>query len=250
MAAAFANRAVIEGLRERIACLDGQPVRKMKMLPFGVSQMDACLPGGGLAYGAIHEIAGGGVDAVEGAAAAIFAGGIAARTRGKIVWCLRQADLFAPALAQVGLHPDRVIYVEAGREEDVLASFEEALRFGNLGAVVAEIVRLPLNASRRLQLAAESSGTLGLLLRRWRRPAEAAAFGNPTASATRWRITVLPSEPLPVVGVGRPRWLVELVRVRAGEGAQFMVGACDGEGRIHLSSEAFDRANPAQRSFA
>ena len=98
---------------------------------------------------------GGGNGAIDGAAAALFAGGIAARTRGKVLWCVTRQDLFAPALAQAGLAPDRVIYVEAGDEKTVLACFEEGLRHGGLGAVVAEVARLSMTASRRLQLAAE-----------------------------------------------------------------------------------------------
>ena len=94
--------------------------------------------------------------------------------RGRVLWCLTRQDLFAPALAQAGLVPDRVIYVEAGDEKSVLICFEEGLRHGGLGAVVAEVARLSMTASRRLQLAAEGSGTLGLAIRRWRRPAEAA----------------------------------------------------------------------------
>src|SRR6185436_11162542 len=125
-------------------------------------------------------------------------------------------DLFAPALAQVGLSPDRVIYVEAGDERTTLACFEEGLRHGGLGAVISEVARLSMTASRRLQLAAESSGTVGIAIRRWRRQTEAADFGQPTAATTRWRISALPSTPLPVAGVGRPRWLVELIRCRAG----------------------------------
>jgi protein ImuA len=35
-------------------------------------------------------------------------------------------DLFAPAIASAGLAPDWVIYIEAGDEKSVLASFEEA----------------------------------------------------------------------------------------------------------------------------
>jgi hypothetical protein len=35
------------------------------------------------------------------------------------------------------------------------------------------------------------------------------------------RVTALPSTPLPVPGVGRARWLVELIRCRAGESAIF-----------------------------
>lgn len=174
---------------------------------------------------------------VDGAAAALFAAGIVARLDGWVLWCLTRPDLFAPALAQAGLDPDRVIYVEAGDELAVLACFEEGLRHGALTAVVAEVARLSMTASRRLQLAAESSGTLGIALRRWRRPAEAADFGLPTAAVTRWRITAVPSARLPVPGVGRARWLVELMRVRSGESADWIVEACDEEGRLGVPAD-------------
>ncbi|MCQ1839154.1 ImuA family protein [Neorhizobium galegae] len=246
----MAANAIIDELRDRIAHLEGSIAQHKATLPFGVAEIDGRLPGGGLAYGAIHEFAGGGSGVVDGAAAAAFAAGIAARTKGKVVWCLARSDLFAPALAQVGLHPDRVIYVEALKEEFVLESCEEALRFGGLGAVVAELVRLPMTASRRLQLAAEGSGTIGLIVRRWRRQTEAADFGNPTASTTRWRISVLPSEPLPVPGIGRARWLAELIRVKAGESSEFIVGACDASGRLNLSADASDRSDQAEQSFS
>lgn len=59
--------------------------------------------------------------ALHGAAAVLFAAGIAARTRGQILWCITCPDLFAPALAQAGLDPDRVIIVEAGDEGPLLA---------------------------------------------------------------------------------------------------------------------------------
>jgi len=160
--------------------------------------------------------------------------GIAARTTGKIIWCLSRPDLFFPALAQVGLHADRVIFVETDKEEDILASMEEALAFGGLGAVVGELVRPPMTASRRLHLAAEKTGTMGLVIRRWRRQTEAGDFGNPTAATTRWRISVLSSEPLPVEGVGWHRWLAELMRVKAGESADWELSACDGGGHVAL----------------
>lgn len=110
-----------------------------------------------MARGTLHEVAGGGNGAIDGAAAALFAAGIAARTKGKVLWCITRPDLFAPALAQAGLMPDRVIYVEAGDDKSVLACMEEGLRHGGLGAVVADMVRLSLTASRRLQLAAEGT---------------------------------------------------------------------------------------------
>jgi protein ImuA len=146
-------------------------------------------------------------------------------------------DLFAPALAQAGLSPDRVIYVEAGDDKAVIACFEEALRHRKLGAVVAEVSRLSMTASRRLQLAAEGSGVIGLALRRWRRPAQAAEFSQPSAATTRWRISALPSTPLPVSGIGRARWRLELIRCRRGESATFEVEACDANLRLTLPSE-------------
>ncbi|MDP9808078.1 hypothetical protein J2W42_000916 [Rhizobium tibeticum] len=154
-----------------------------------------------------------------------------------------------PALAQAGLHPKRVVFVEGDKEEDVLASMEECLSYGGLGAVVGEIVRLPMTASRRLQLAAEKTGTMAIAVRRWRRQTEANDFGQPTAATTRWRVSVLPSEDLPVAGVGRARWLLELMRSRAGECAEFEIGACDDKGRIHLSTRSTDRSHPAGQSI-
>ena len=232
-------RPAIEELRARIRRLEGVAGRRRLVLPFGIKELDRHLPGGGLALGALHEVAGGGNDTIHAAAAALFAAGIAARTRGKILWCLTRPDLFAPALAQAGLVPSRVIYAEAGDEKSVIC-FEEGLRHGGLGAVVAEIARLSITASRRLQLAAESSGTIGIAIRRWRRPAEAADFGQPTASVTRWRVSVLPATPLPVAGVGRPRWQLELIRCRAGESADFEVEACDAKGRLALPAKLAD----------
>ncbi|MGF6178482.1 ImuA family protein [Ensifer sp. 4252] len=240
-----ARHRVISDLRDRIAALEGSAARKAACLAFGVPEIDGALPGGGLSYGALHEFAGGGAGTVDGAAAALCVAGIAARTKGPILWCLTRPDLFFPALAQAGLSAERLIFAEADREEDVLASMEEGLSYGGLGAVVGEIVRLPMTTSRRLQLAAEKTGTMGLVVRRWRRQTEASDFGQPTASATRWRVSVMPSEDLPVPGVGRPRWLLELMRVKAGECAEFIVGACDATGRIHLSPGSGDREDQA-----
>ncbi|WP_105435479.1 ImuA family protein [Neorhizobium tomejilense] len=243
-----ARERVISDLRERIASLEGVSARKAGCLSFGVPEIDAVLPGGGLAYGALHEFAGGGSGTVDGAAAALCAAGIAARTKGRIVWCLTRPDLFFPALAQVGLHPDRVIFVESDKEEDVLANMEEGLSFGGLGAVVGELVRLPMVSSRRLQLAAERTGTMALAVRRWRRQTEANDFGQPTASTTRWRVSVMPSEELPVPGVGRGQWLLELMRVKAGECAEFLVRACDDKGRLDLSSGSANGSYSSRRS--
>lgn len=232
----------IEELRSRIRRIEANGKPERGLLPFGISVIDGILPSGGLALAALHEVAGGGNGAIHGAAAALFAAGILARLPGQVLWCITRRDLFAPALAQAGLHPDRVIYVEVGDEKALLSCFEEGLRHGGLAGVVGEVAKLSMTVSRRLQLAAEESGTLGIAIRRWRRSSDAADFGQPTASVTRWRVTALPSSPLPVPGVGRPRWLVELIRSRAGECADFELEACDEKGRLDLPAELADRS--------
>ena len=217
-----AHRAVVSELRTRIAKLEGRAAHQRVSLPFGVQAIDRVLPEGGLLRGALHEVAGGGNGAVDGAVAALFAAGVAARSGGKVLWCMTRPDLFAPALAQAGLASGRVVYVECGDEKSLLACFEEGLRHPGLSAVVAEVSQLSMTVSRRLLLATEASGTLGLAVRRWRRQNEAADFGMPTAAATRWRVSALPSAPLPVfwrrpstLAAGAhslPRWRMRGVR--------------------------------------
>src|ERR671933_1630604 len=169
------RQRVLADLRERIRKLERGSARKRPALPFGIAQLDMHLPEGGLARGCLHEVVGGGPDLAHGAAAALFTAGVLARLKGPVLWCLKARDLFAPALAGVGLHPDRVIYAETGREMDVLAFAEEGLRHRGLAGVVAETARLGLTPSRRLQLAAEPSGVTAFAIRRFRNDAERAS---------------------------------------------------------------------------
>ncbi|MGO7223776.1 damage-inducible mutagenesis protein, partial [Rhizobium ruizarguesonis] len=55
------------------------------------------------------------------------------------------------------------------------------------------------------------------------------------------------SEELPVAGVGRPRWLGELMRVNAGECAEFELGACDAKGRLCLHPLSVNRPDTSAR---
>ena len=225
----------LAALRAQVARLERfSPRDPAAVLRFGLAPLDRHLPGGGLARGALHEVA--------GAAAALFVAGLLARAPGPVLWVLERADLFAPGLAAVGLAPDRVIYAEAGRAETVLAALEEGLRHPGLLAGVGEISgRLSLTATRRLHLAAEASGVTGFVLRRpWR--AGEAALAEPTAALTSWRVGALPSAPpfadapdVPdVPGLGRARWRLDLLRARGAAPASFVVEACDAKGRLRL----------------
>ena len=218
-------------------------------LPFGVDALDARLAGGGLATAALHEISGAKPGLSDDAAATLFLAGIAARLEGTVLWALGRRDLFAPGLALAGLTPGRLIYAECGRDEDVLAVMEEGLRHGGLAAVVGEIGRVAMAATRRLQLAAEEGGTTALMLKRWRRAGED-PLDLPSAAVTRWRIACAPSGKLPAAGVGRPRWQVELARQRGGEAFHLIMEGTDETGRLALPPEPSDRSIALARRAA
>ena len=221
-------------LRARIARLDHAPRVAAPPIPFGIEAIDRHLPWGGLPRGTLHECQESGLAAEHAAAATLFTAGILARTRGTVLWCLRGRDLFAPALAAVGLDPDRVVYAETWRDAEVLPAMEEGLRHGGLAGVVGEVARLGLVASRRLQLAAETSGVPAFVLRRWRSDGERASAAEPSATFTRWRVGAAPSSAIAVPGLGRPAWRLELLRCRGAEPATWIVEACDAEGRLAL----------------
>jgi protein ImuA len=158
-----------------------------------------------------------------------------------VLWALARRDLFAPALQQAGLVPERLLYAECGRDEEVLAVMEEGLRHGGLAAVVGEAARVTMAATRRLQLAAEEGGTMALLLKRRRRAGEEPLL-LPSAAVTRWRIAAAPSSPLSAAGIGRARWRLSLARQRGGEPHHWIMEAADETGRLALPAGPERRA--------
>jgi protein ImuA len=146
----------------------------------------------------------------------------------------------------VGLHPNRVIYAGTSRDGEILPLIEEGLHEKGLGAVVGEVTKLGLTASRRLQLAAETSGVTALVIRRWWTVAQKDLTHLPTAALTRWRITPAASERMPADGFGRARWQVELMRCRGAEPCSWIVEACDAQGRLALPANLAHRPHPAQ----
>jgi protein ImuA len=249
MSTAQHRREEVARLRSEVAglCSAAGPV-----LPFGIDEIDGRLSGGGLDRHALHEVTAGSPALSDLAAATLFAAGIAARATGRsntVLWALTGFDLYAPGLEQAGLAPDRLIFAEARKDEEVLALAEDGLRHGSLAAVIAEVRRVGMTQSRRLQLAAAEGRTLMLLLRSWRR-AGTCPLGELSAATSRWRITSAPSRRLGHPGVGRGRWSVELVRQRNGNPFTLTLEACDDQGRLALPAPTRDRAVATGRPTA
>ena len=160
-------------LRHDVARLEG--CLDSPRLSLGVDSLDSALAGG-LALGRVHMLCGrpGHDGALTGFAAALVRR-LAARSDGPVVWCPAAAMggsgmLYAAGLAALGIDPGRLLIVDAPGPTRRLAAVEDILRTEGLAAVVVEYDGLSqssdywMRLARRAQLAAEASGTTGLLL--------------------------------------------------------------------------------------
>ncbi|WP_454888008.1 ImuA family protein [Sphingomonas oryzagri] len=251
--------AVLDSLPQSIAHLRSiaMPLADYRVLPFGVSDLDNRLNGGGLRAGALHEVAARTCSLVDDAAATLFLAGVAAREarnmRAPVLWASCRNDLYAPGLAQAGLCSANVIYAQPGNDAALLAVVEDAIRDGTPAAVVAETAKVSMVATRRLQIVAAEADIPVLLLRRWRGRSQD-PLGEPSAAWTRWRIARAPSQRLTVAGVGRARWAVELARQRTGGSFSLIVEGCDETGCLAvpaaLGHRAAETAGPARHAAA
>ncbi len=198
--------------------------------PFGAAAVDACLPGGGLPLGVLHEVSAPGLDGETGAAGAGFLACIAgAIGRGREIFWIGPAvaDLHPPGLLSYGLDPGRLVQVETPDDDASLAAMEAVLRSGSAGVVVGEAGRLGRVAARRLQLACLKHGTTGFVLRRWpygRKPAAEEAI----AAVTRWEIAPAPSAVIERTP-GAARWRVRLTHARGGQAGGWIMQAREGD---------------------
>lgn len=218
------------------------------VLPLGVAAVDGALGEGGLRRGALHEI--------SGAAATGFAAVIAGRAAwgGRpVLWCgagRGRGGLYPPGLAMLGLPASSLLLMDCRNERELLAAAEEGLRSGDLAALLLEVSRLPdMTAARRLQLAAETGGTLGLMLcpgasgrhgAGWRHDANAQGAMAPDAlppspAVSRWWVGHAPAG-----RQGHFRWRLELLRCRGGGAGEWMVDWNEKTHRLDLVSPAGD----------
>jgi protein ImuA len=235
----------VEALRARIAALEGpsQAQASRRVATLGLEAIDRALPWGGVPMGALHEIAAG--TESDGAAAgfaALLLGRLAAAGGPRtLLWCAAGDGLYGHGLAAFGLDSRRLLLVRGRRDSELLWAMEEALRSGAVAAVLGEIHEADLTARRRLQLAAEAGGAAALLLA----PAETASrpvLSGPSPALTGWRIAAAPSAlPPHGIGVGAPRWSVELTRCRGAVPRRWLVEWNDETHRLLMAAQLRDR---------
>lgn len=256
---AGSREARLAALRGRIAAIEAGTRTPTPVLPFGDRAIDDCFPGGGLPLGGWHEVTGAGLEGETGAAPAAFVGLLLRPLvqTGAVVWVARRSDLFAPGLAGLGFPARRLIQVRARDEAEVLSVLEDALSTQGVAAAVGEAEAPDLTAGRRLQLACEKRGGFGVLLHR--RPyggragrGESRAVSG-SASFSRWRVGPAPSgAPPDDIGLGPPRWRVELERCRGGRPGSWILEQADGPHPFRLVSQLADHdvapAEPLRRA--
>lgn len=234
-----ARAAVMAELRHTVRAIEGWEKETSRDFPvsFGLPAVDRQLPWKGLRRGAVHEVLGDRqAGPVETAGAVTgFTAALARRAAGRegcIFWCQAQPRLYVPGLFQWGIAPEQLLLVWAEKAEARLWALEEALKCAAFAAVVGHVDSLTLKASRRLQLAAEQGGGLGLLL-----PGKQAMTGA-TAATSRWRVAPAASRE---AFVGGPVFQVILDYCRGGRPAEWTLAWDDTTFRFTLVPPLADR---------
>jgi protein ImuA len=160
-------------------------------LATGFSALDNILPGGGWPRSGLTEI----LSAATGIGALRLVLPALARLSREgrwIIWVAPPHVPYSPALHGYGLDLTRVLVVELPEDEasgrlQTLWAYEQALRFDDCGAALLWQDRISNLRLRRLQIAAESSATWGLVFR----PAICAS--QPSPAPLRLEIEALPA---------------------------------------------------------
>lgn len=143
-----------------------------------------------------------------------------------------RGEFYAPAAVALGMDFRSTVFIRPERSADVLWSAEQALRTPGVGTVICQPERLSSQECRRLQLAAETGGSLGILLRPER------VRNQP--SFAECRLLVRPLATAGPVSASHPRrrLLVELLRARRGFNSEsVIVELDDADGRVCLVGE-------------
>lgn len=224
---------LIAELKARIAGHAPGAGRVISAFPLGAPEIDRVLPEGGMKRGALHEVAAAAyrdMGAATGFLASLAVCAIRDSTL-PVLWCetvrppFDMGRLYGPGLSAFGLEPERIVLALPPGDADCLWAMEEALHSHAFAAVIGELdgrsSALNLTATRRLQLAAETSGTPVLLF-------TGHAKVGASVAVTRWHVASAPSAALSYVDEkemlpGAARWHAELTRSRGGQPGSWLM---------------------------
>lgn len=205
------SNPVLEKLRQQIDCLEETQNRFSRIIPVA-DAIDCWLPHGGLPAGCVHEIKGNSLASTI-AFSAILSSRLAA-DRGYILYAAPDRFLYPLGLLPYGVKLDRLLYISTRRSRDLAWAVMEALRCPQVSSVIAILGGLDLTDSRRLQLAAETSGATGFLL--------GSAGSAPIASAiTRWKMSSATGKS--GQRFDQPVWAVDLLYCRGGRPGKWIL---------------------------
>ncbi|MCR9118052.1 MAG: hypothetical protein NXI22_14040 [bacterium] len=152
----------------------------------GLTELDRLLPAGGFRPGELVEWI-----ADEDFHGAAMVSLLAARDwltpQQPALLIERRRGLFPPALAAAGFDFQSLVEVTVSNDRDLLWSWEQALGCSAVGLVWGALPHVAPLAYRRLKLAAETSGTIGFILRTTR------SLRQPTWADFRLSVKPLPS---------------------------------------------------------
>jgi len=157
---------LVEALREQMTRLE--TARRTgddeAVVPSGCQALDRLLPDRGFRRGTLVEW----LAAGEGSGRETLALGTAreaCREGGAVVLLDQAGQFYPPAAIRLGIPLEQMIVVRARGEADNAWALDQSLRCPAVAAAVAWPEKLDGHAFRRLQLAVEQGGGLGLLMR-------------------------------------------------------------------------------------
>ncbi len=200
------------------------------VVPTGFAVLDAELPGGGWPAGALIEL----LLERPGVGELSLLLPVLGRTPPEqwIVWLAPPLQPYAPALARAGVPLARLLIVRPEHPHTLLWATRQAAVSGSCSAVLAWMPRIDRTGLRRLQLAAEESGTPLFLFR----PGTVA--GQPSPAPLRLMLSACGAqlEVRILKRRGPPAARPLLIDVRAGEEAMAEAGNPQGAGMAGVGS--------------